>query len=212
MRHHPNQRKPHPPLAKRRIGLTGGIATGKSTASQLLEQRHGLPLLDADVFARKALEPGSEGSAAVLQRYGEQVAAKSGVIDRRALGTLVFNDPAERHWLEQLVHPLVRQRFDEELARLAASPTLVLVIPLLFEAGLTDLCTETWLVDCDETQQLQRLTTRDQLSQEEAQARMEAQWPLARKRLLADVLISNRGDNECLAQQLALALEQGINP
>ena len=89
---------------------------------------------------------------------------------------------------------------------------MVLVIPLLFEAGLTDLCTETWLVDCDETQQLQRLTTRDQLSQEEAQARMEAQWPLARKRLLADVLISNRGDNECLAQQLALVLEQGINP
>ena len=199
-------------MAQRRIGLTGGIATGKSTASQLLEQRHGLPLLDADVFARQALEPESPGSEAVLQRYGEQVAAKSGVIDRRALGTLVFNDPAERHWLEQLVHPLVRQRFDAELARLAAIPTMVLVIPLLFEAGLTDLCTETWLVDCDESQQLQRLMQRDRLSVDAAQARTAAQWPLARKRTLADVVISNRSDNECLAQQLALALEQGINP
>ena len=199
-------------MAQRRIGLTGGIATGKSTASQLLEQRHGLPLLDADVFARKALEPESPGSEAVLQRYGEQVAAKSGVIDRRALGTLVFNDPAERHWLEQLVHPLVRQRFDAELARLAAIPTMVLVIPLLFEAGLTDLCTETWLVDCDESQQLQRLMQRDRLSIDAALARTAAQWPLARKRTLADVVISNRSDNECLAQQLALALEQGINP
>ena len=199
-------------MAQRRIGLTGGIATGKSTASQLLEQRHGLPLLDADVFARQALEPESPGSEAVLQRYGEQVAAKSGVIDRRALGTLVFNDPAERHWLEQLVHPLVRQRFDTELARLAAIPTMVLVIPLLFEAGLTDLCTETWLVDCDESQQLQRLMQRDRLSVDAAQARTAAQWPLARKRTLADVVISNRSDNECLAQQLALALEQGINP
>ena len=199
-------------MAQRRIGLTGGIATGKSTASQLLEQRHGLPLLDADVFARQALEPESPGSEAVLQRYGEQVAAKSGVIDRRALGTLVFNDPAERHWLEQLVHPLVRQRFDTELARLAAIPTMVLVIPLLFEAGLTDLCTETWLVDCDESQQLQRLMQRDRLSIDAALARTAAQWPLARKRTLADVVISNRSDNECLAQQLALALEQGINP
>ena len=199
-------------MAQRRIGLTGGIATGKSTASQLLEQRHGLPLLDADVFARQALEPESPGSEAVLQRYGEQVAAKAGVIDRRALGTLVFNDPAERHWLEQLVHPLVRQRFDAELARLAAIPTMVLVIPLLFEAGLTDLCTETWLVDCDESQQLQRLMQRDRLSIDAALARTAAQWPLARKRTLADVVISNRSDNECLAQQLALALEQGINP
>ena len=196
----------HSPVAQRRIGLTGGIATGKSSAACLLEQRHGLPVLDADLYARQALEPGEPGTQAVLQRYGAQVASSVGVIDRRALGAIVFNTANERRWLEQLVHPLVRRRFDQELTRLQAEPTVVLMIPLLFESGLEALCSETWLVDCDESQQLQRLMVRDQLSQPEAQARMDAQWPLARKRLLADVLISNRSDSADLSAQLAAAL------
>ena len=116
------------------------------------------------------------------------------VLDRSALGRIVFNDPVERLWLEQLVHPLVRARFDQELAALADAPVLVLMVPLLFEAGLTGLCSEVWLVDCDEDQQLQRLIARDQCSEAEAQARIAAQWPLARKRPLADALISNRGE------------------
>ena len=199
-------------MAQRRIGLTGGIATGKSTASRLLEQRHKLPLLDADVFSREALQPASPGAAAVLKRYGEQVAAKDGLINRRALGRIVFNDQAERRWLEALLHPLVRDRFDVELERLRAAPVVVLVIPLLFEAGLEAICSETWLVDCDEQQQLLRLMMRDQLSPTEAQARIAAQWPLAQKRELADRVISNRSTNEALAQRLAAALQQSVSP
>ena len=99
-------------MAQRRIGLTGGIATGKSSAARLLEQSHGLPVLDADRFARQALEPGEPATQAVLQRFGAQVVSSAGVIDRRALGAIVFNNTDERRWLEQLVHPLVRQRFD----------------------------------------------------------------------------------------------------
>ena len=115
-------------------------------------------------------------------------------MDRRALGAIVFSNPDQRRWLEQLVHPIVRQRFDQELMRLNAMPAVVLMIPLLFESGLEGLCSETWLVDCDESQQLQRLMARDQLNQTEAQARMNAQWIRAkkildRKRPLADVLI-----------------------
>ena len=196
----------HSPVAQRRIGLTGGIATGKSSAARLLEQRHGLPVLDADLFARQALEPGEPATQAVLQRFGAQVMSSDGVIDRRALGAIVFTNTGERRWLEQLVHPLVRQRFDQELLRLKAEPAVVLMIPLLFESGLEALCTETWLVDCDEAQQLQRLMARDQLTQAEAQARIDAQWPLARKRLLADVLISNRGDAAALSTQIGAAL------
>ena len=193
-------------MAQRRIGLTGGIATGKSSAARLLEQRHGLPVLDADLYARQALEPGQPATEAVLARFGTGVMSNSGVVDRRALGAIVFNNQDERRWLEQLVHPIVRQRFDQELVRLDTNPAVVLMIPLLFESGLEALCSETWLVDCDESQQLQRLMARDQLNEAEAQARMDAQWPLARKRPLADVLISNRGDAAALNAQLEDAL------
>ena len=193
-------------MAQRRIGLTGGIATGKSSAARLLEQRHGLPVLDADLYARQALEPGQPATEAVLERFGPGVVSSGGVVDRRALGAIVFNNQDERRWLEQLVHPIVRQRFDQELVQLDTNPAVVLMIPLLFESGLEALCSETWLVDCDESQQLQRLMARDQLNEAEAQARMNAQWPLARKRPLADVLISNRGDAAALNAQLEDAL------
>ena len=206
-----------PPLQRwqgeqRRIGLTGGIASGKSSVGRVLEQHHHLPLLDADVFAREALAAGSAGTQAVLQRYGTAVQERSGVINRRALGAIVFNNPSEREWLEQLVHPLVRQRFDAELERLAEVPVVVLVIPLLFESGLEVICSETWLVDCDEAQQLERLMQRDQLSEQEATARIQAQWPLARKRELADQLISNRGTPNELAAAVQRSLQAGLTP
>ena len=186
--------------SQRRIGLTGGIATGKSTVGQLLQEGHGLPVLDADLFARQALAPGTEGARVVLERYG--------TLDRPALAHIVFGDPAERHWLEQLVHPLVRQRFDQELTTLAEQPAVVLMIPLLFEAGLEGLCSEVWLVDCDEGQQLARLMARNGLTQAEAQGRINAQWPLERKRLLADRTISNRGTAAALETQIQSLLSR----
>ncbi|MBM5807551.1 MAG: dephospho-CoA kinase [Cyanobacteria bacterium M_surface_10_m2_179] len=193
---------------QRRIGLTGGIASGKSTVAGWLAEQ-GLPVLDADVVAREALAPGTPGAAAVLARYGEKVRAagsapEAGVIDRSALGQIVFQAPQERHWLEQLVHPLVRARFDAELAQLAGAPTVVLVIPLLFEAGLEGLCSEVWLVDCEPAQQLQRLMQRDGLSEAAAQARIQAQWPLERKRALADRVIDNHQGVADLRARLSL--------
>ncbi|MBM5783949.1 MAG: dephospho-CoA kinase [Cyanobacteria bacterium K_DeepCast_35m_m1_288] len=190
---------------QRRIGLTGGIASGKSTLARWLEQQ-GLPVLDADVYSREALAPGTAGAAAVLERYGDVVrvqrsATNSGAIDRGALGQIVFNAPQEREWLERLVHPLVRQRFDAELAALAAQPAVVLVIPLLFEAGLESLCSEIWLVDCTEQQQMERLMKRGQLSEEDAIARIRSQWPLKKKRVLCDAIIHNDGGQEYLLSQ-----------
>ncbi|MFM8604159.1 MAG: dephospho-CoA kinase [Cyanobium sp.] len=189
--------------AQRRIGLTGGIASGKSTVGRLLAAR-GLPLLDADRYAREALAPGSPGAEAVLARYG--------TLDRAALGRIVFADAAERRWLEQLLHPLVRARFAAELERLAAAPVVVLIIPLLFEVGLEELCSTVWLVDCEEGQQLERLMARNGLSEADARARLAAQWPLARKRALAEVVLDNRGEPEQLDAQVERALRGGADP
>ena len=191
---------------QRRIGLTGGIASGKSSVGRLLAAQ-GLPVLDADVYAREALAPGSPGAQAVAERYGAAVVLSgqqpAPSLDRAALGRIVFTDPAERRWLEQLVHPLVRERFARELERLTQEPAVVLMIPLLFETGLESLCSEVWLVDCEPEQQLERLMARDGLSAEEAAARISAQWPLARKRPLVDRRIDNRGDATALSGQLS---------
>ncbi|MCT0230319.1 dephospho-CoA kinase [Synechococcus sp. CS-1324] len=201
-----------PRSAQRRIGLTGGIASGKSTVGRLLAGRFGLPVLDADFYARESLAPGTPATAAVLARYGARVAASlpaAASLDRAALGRLVFADPAERQWLEGLVHPLVRRRFAVELNRLAATPAVVLMIPLLFEAGLEGLCSEIWLVDCDIQQQRERLRRRDGFNAAEAGARLAAQWPMAEKRSRSDVVIDNRGSEEALVAQLEQALRSG---
>jgi dephospho-CoA kinase len=188
---------------QRRIGLTGGIASGKSSVGRLLRDEHGLPLLDADAYAREA------AATTVVERYGDRVRNPRGEIDRAALGRIVFTDPAERAWLEGLIHPLVRARFAAELERRADAPAVVLMIPLLFEAGLEGLCSEIWLVDCDEEQQLGRLIARDGLTEAEARSRIEAQWPLARKRPLADVVIDNRRTTAALVDAVARALAAG---
>lgn len=191
---------------QRRIGLTGGIATGKSTVASILSSRHALPVLDADIYARQLLAPGTAACQAVLDRYGRQVQPPSGALDRRALGRIVFAQPAERRWLEALTHPLVKDAFTRDLARHHQAATVVLVAPLLFEAGLEVLCSEVWLVDLDEAGQLERLLARDQLSPHQARQRIQAQWPLARKRGLADVILRNHGDLVELSQQVAMAL------
>jgi dephospho-CoA kinase len=197
----------------RRIGLTGGIATGKSSVARCLSEQYGVPVLDADRFAREALAPGEEATRAVLCRYGAAVQASHppetpSSIDRAALARIVFADGAERQWLERLVHPLVRERFSAGLASLESAPVVVLMIPLLFEAGLESLCSEIWLVDCgSEAEQIRRLMTRDSLSLPEAQARLRAQWPMARKRPRADVVIDNSGSPEAVTAQVAAALQ-----
>ncbi|MEB3322209.1 MAG: dephospho-CoA kinase [Synechococcaceae cyanobacterium] len=201
---------PHRRPGQRRIGLTGGIATGKSTAGRLLRERFGVPVLDADRFARQALAPGSPASLKVLERYGAAVRGSDG-IDRAALGRIVFTDPRERRWLEQLIHPLVRERFAGELERLASAPVVVLMVPLLFEAGFEPLCSEIWLVDCGEERQLERLQARDGLGEAEARSRIAAQWPMATKRARADLVLDNRGTVDQLAGKLRERLrERGV--
>ena len=187
---------------QRRIGLTGGIASGKSSVGQFLIQQ-GIQVLDADLYAREALAPGSPASRAVLQRYGVKVQSElSEGLDRAALGSIVFSDPQERTWLESQVHPFVRQRFDRELQKQAEESLVALMIPLLFEAKLENLCSEIWVMYCTPMQQKQRLMLRNQLTLEEAEQRIRAQWPIDRKRELADHVINNGGEPWCWRSQV----------
>ena len=195
---------------QRRIGLTGGIASGKSRVGRLLEA-HGWPVLDADSYAREALAAGSDATLEVLKRWGDTVRAPDEPLglNRAALGRIVFSEIEARRWLEQLVHPVVRRRFEQDLKGLSEAPCIVLMIPLLFEAGQTDLCSEVWLVDCEEEQQLERLMQRDELSEQEARLRIKAQWPLSRKRPLADRIIDNRGPDTALNETVKALLAAG---
>lgn len=191
--------------SQRRIGLTGGIASGKSSVGRLLAAR-GYPVLDADEYAREALAPGSPGAKTVAEHYGPTVvlADQQPVpsLDRAALGRIAFSSAEERRWLEQIVHPMVRKRFEQDLKQLACEPVVVLMIPLLFEAGLEGLCSEVWVVDCAPDQQLERLMSRDGLKRTEAEARIKAQWSMERKISLADRVINNRGEAGMLSNQL----------
>ena len=198
---------------QRRIGLTGGIASGKSSVGQWLKGQ-GIPVLDADLYALHALAPGQAASHAVMARYGNEVISagsdpEAAELDREALGAIVFSDPTQRQWLEELVHPLVRQQFESNLNRLVSEPIVVLMIPLLFEAGLDSLCTEVWVVNCSPQQQLERLIQRNGLTAEEADRRIQSQWPLAKKVGLADQVIDNSGEPEGWRSQAFRLLAAG---
>lgn len=195
---------------QRRIGLTGGIASGKSSVGNLLANG-GWPVLDADRYSREALAAGMDTTTKVLDHFGARIRSEEGSssIDRAALARIVFNDADERRWLEQLLHPLIQERFQAELTARTMEPVVVLMIPLLYEAGLSHLCSEVWLVDCDESQQLNRLMQRNSLSETEARQRLAAQWPLSEKRKHADRIIDNRGSFEALNEKVNALMSAG---
>lgn len=184
------------------LGLTGGIATGKSTVATYLTERYGWPVLDADLYARQAVAVGSAGLAAIATRYGADILQPDGQLNRRRLGEIIFQDPQEKTWLEQQIHPFVRQRFDQESQGYPPQQPLVYAIPLLFEAQLTGLVSTIWVVACDPDQQQQRLIQRDHLSPTQAQQRIDSQMPLADKCDQADVVLDNSCDRNALYRQI----------
>ena len=192
------------------IGLTGGIGMGKTTVSRYLEDMHHLPVLDADLYAREAVQPGSPILERIRDRY-PNILQPDGALDRRRLGAIVFQNPQERLWLEQQIHPYVREHMQADSDRiLQTNPAIVMVIPLLFEANLTHLVTEIWVVSCSEDQQLQRLMQRENLTLEQAQVRIQSQMPITEKRDRADVILENSSTIEALIQQIDRALNSSI--
>ena len=191
---------------QRRIGLTGGIASGKTLVGNFLFQAKQWPILDADLYAHEALKPESEISRKVLLRYGDQIIQESSknyqTINRKALAKIVFQNDVEKKWLEEIIHPFVNKRIEEELEKLKSNSIVILIIPLLFEKNYTGLCSEICYIDCPRSMQLKRLQSRDNLSIKEANQRIDAQWENSLKKQFADHIINNSNDDETWKLQL----------
>lgn len=175
-----------------RIGLTGGIASGKSTVERRLVEL-GVPVIDADDSARAVVARGQPGLAAVIERFSAGVLAPDGELDRRALRDLIFRSPEKRRDLEAILHPLIRDHM-EQRALAAVGPYLVLSIPLLVESGTArERVDRILVVDADESQQVQRLITRDSVTAEQARSILAAQASRADRLKAADDVLVNSG-------------------
>jgi dephospho-CoA kinase len=183
-----------------RIGLTGGIGSGKSTVSRLLAER-GARVVDADVLAREVVEPGAPGLAAVVEAFGEEVLTPDGALDRPALAALVFADPDARARLDGIVHPLVRARARELVAALPSDAVVVQDIPLLVETGQASSFDLVLVVEADPEVRVARLVARG-LPEQDARARIAAQATDAQRRAVADVVLDNGGTLEELEAQV----------
>ncbi len=187
----------------RLIGLTGGIATGKSTVAAMLAGR-GAVVIDADVLAREVLEPGTPAYTDVVERFGAGVLEDGGSVDRGTLGAVVFADPALRAELERITHPRINALMQDRIvaALESAAPLVVADIPLLFERHREDAFEGTMLVYAPAAVQLVRLRERNGLSESDARQRLAAQLPIDEKRDRATWVIDNSGSREATAAQV----------
>jgi dephospho-CoA kinase len=174
-----------------RIGLTGGIASGKSTVAQFFTDLR-IPVIDADVAARAVVAPGTPGLARVIDRFGSRILAESGELNRRALRDLIFCDTGSRRDLESILHPLIRADM-ERSADQAVGPYIVMAIPLLIEGGPSDRVDRILVVDVDEAVQLQRVMERDRCTSEQAHAILASQAGRSARLAAADDVLQNAG-------------------
>ncbi|NHC40860.1 dephospho-CoA kinase [Bacillus sp. MM2020_1] len=195
------------------IGLTGGIASGKSTVSNMFKEMD-ITVVDADVEARLAVMKGESAYFKIIAEFGEDILLDNGEIDRQRLGSIIFYQEEKRQILNEIVHPEVRKRMRDrvELAIKNSEEVVVLDIPLLFESKLTYMVDKTLLVYVNDEIQLKRLIERNNLSEGDARARISSQMPLSDKIKLADAVIDNNGSIADTKKQLLEILEQfGIN-
>ena len=184
-----------------RIGLTGGIASGKSTAAKFFGAL-GVPILDSDQIAREVVEPGQPPLERLVERFGPTILTSDGHLDRPALRDIVFSDPRARADLEALTHPAIGAALEARSAE-AGGPYQVLVIPLLVEKGLTSHVDRVLVVDCDEQLQIRRLRLRDGATPEQSQAILNAQASRATRLKAADDVITNDADMSAVQSQVA---------
>jgi dephospho-CoA kinase len=186
------------------VGLTGGIATGKSTVSQLFRTL-GCELIDADLLAREIVAPGEPALAQIAEEFGRDVLLSDGTLDRKKLGAVVFADPARRKRLEQITHPAIRDRFERRLAELEARGFDGIVFwdaPVMIESGGYKHMDKLVVVVTDEVTQAARLQVRDGIDAAEAARKIGSQMPVAEKAKLADYVIDNAGDRASTERQV----------
>ncbi len=174
------------------IGLTGGIGSGKSAATQIF-QAMGIDVVDADLMARMVVEPGSPALQSIAEHFGQQILKPDGSLDRAALRQRIFAAPAERQWLENLLHPLIRKEIAQRLHK-ADSAYAILSSPLLLETGQDALTDRVLLIDAPEARQIERTCQRDGTSPEDVTAIMATQWTRSQRQERADDVILNDGD------------------
>ncbi|GAA0601031.1 dephospho-CoA kinase [Virgibacillus siamensis] len=191
------------------LGLTGSIATGKSTVSSMFAN-FGIPVVDADKIAREVVMPGKQAYKQIVEVFGKDVLFDDLTLDRKKLGSIVFGDETKRNQLNDIVHPAVREKMaaDRDGYLESGETCVVLDIPLLFESKLTHFVDKTLAVVVDEDMQLKRLMDRDESTEQEAKQRIDSQIPISEKAKLADAVIDNNGTVEESFQQLESLLRE----
>jgi dephospho-CoA kinase len=191
------------------IGLTGSIASGKSTVSSMLKELH-FPVIDADQIARDVVEPGEDTLKEIVLAFGEDILYPDGTLNRKKLGSIIFSNNEKRKMLNSIVHPAVRKRMLEQKETYLkdGESCVVMDIPLLFESKLTHMVDKILVVFVDEHVQLERLMERDNSTKEEASERIQSQIPVKEKVKQADAIIVNNGSKEESYQQLRDILEK----
>lgn len=186
-----------------KIGLTGGIASGKSTVSNWLRDK-GAPIIDADIVAREVVEPGTPGLKALVAEFSDEILTPEGTLDRPKLGSIIFNDEAKRKRTNEILHSFIKQRIDKLAENFAKEgfKAVIYDIPLLIETNWYKEMDEVWLVAINEDVQTARLQERNGYTLEEAKARIASQMPLAEKKNYSHVVIDNNGTLADLAAQL----------
>ena len=191
------------------IGLTGGIATGKSTASQILREME-IRVIDADQVSHQLLADGSPYLVGIEERFGSSVLSSPEKLNREALGKVIFSSPEKKKLLEDFLHPLIQEEMEKEIQQgeLESLPIMVLDIPLLIESSYwRDRVDEIWLIDASEELQKSRLRSRNGYTEQEALARIHAQLPMVEKRKVADRVFLNEGNRVDLKTQLEQAIK-----
>ena len=183
---------------QRRIGLTGGIASGKTTITNYIRKHKNIPILDADNLSRELIKPNTYGYNKILDYFGNKIIDNKNnserSINRKLLRNIIFKHSESKEWIEKLLHPLIKEKMIEECSKYKNTQTLILVIPLLFEAKFEDICTEIWLVKCPIETQKNRLMTRDKISEKEAYDSINLQLSFEEKSKFSDIILDNSDD------------------
>ena len=186
-----------------KIGLTGGIASGKTRISNLFSQLK-TPIIDTDMISREILEPDQPGYLEILNHFGNSVILTNTQIDRRKLRQLVFNDKAEKQWLESVLHPIIFERSQQQIEQYSQARYVIVVIPLLFETYFSELVDRVLAVDCDADTQIKRLLLRDKIDLTLAQKMLDQQWANQDRLDHADDIIHNNSNDNLDDQVMAL--------
>ena len=184
---------------QRRIGLTGGIASGKSTITSYIKKYKDIPILDADQYSKELIKPKSNSYKKVLAYFGPQIVdeySSENAINRTLLKKIIFENSIHRTWIQNLLHPLIKEKMIEKCNQFEKNKILLLVIPLLFEAKFTDLCTEIWLVKCPKDIQKKRLMKRNKISNNDAEKIINLQLNFEDKSKFSDVILDNSDDQK----------------